>query len=542
MKITIKILVFCMLFLVVLTNVSAIVTIDIEMEDRFEEGDEVFFTFKILSDMTETVTYVPSINCGEEVPVLPGYLNTLNLVAGIQSDNFKFTYMEEVGEDIEPVICEAVVVIVDEAENLVSERVTFLIATKPSFLFNILLCGDELCDGNTLAFIRKENLYIDYSFLYPPLFSVNLEDFENLEDPFLEIDEPEISAILTSPDGGTQNIILPFSFKPNKNGVYSLDVVASAKGYKTFTQTYEFAVIEENAEIDDAEVIPYEELEDYDPENFYWTNAYNENISVAQVETIVRMVAAEPNGAYFEIFEYDSILGENDEIRTGYSKIRGLTFDDKLVGKWIITGTDYDLSPDHEDYYFINDGKRSRRLEILSKNYEANFCEDYIDKDYCESCSDYSCSVARNSVEPMLSDLKFGEAKCGGAYGDEGYVMDCFCKWDIENKKCDSGFRAIPPSVDDERIGECVFFGDSEDNCDDGFLEVSWKSNWEWHNEGMSDPLELRSDCKDGAKAIPCPAQAKLPFFGLYNFIGSLILVGLIYSFLIFVKVRNSSI
>lgn len=503
----------CFVFLFLIAHVSATITVDIEVSDMFVAGEEIYFDYTITSDAAGDFFYSPLVDC-PSAPLKSSSVENLNLQPNVPHTG-TYVYLD-LEESVEPQTCTINFTVINSVSPfsiVASKEVDFSIATKPSFYLYVNFCEDALCSENAFVFVRKEQIYIDY---------------------ISEVDDPDISAVLTFSNGTSENIILPFSFSPNENGVHSLNIVASKEDYKTFTQTYNFAVIEEGADIKDADVVPYEDQEGYDSENLYWTNAYGENISIAQVGTTVRMVVANPSGGiYFEVFEYDSGLfgALNEEIRFGDSKIQGFSdSESRLIGKWGITDEDYGLSLDHGDYNFVNGAgsnkRRSGKLELIPINYDISFCEDYNDKELCETCSDYSCAVARNSVGSSLSDLKFGEAKCGEAYGDEGHIMDCFCKWD-EDKTCISGYRAIPLSLD-EKIGECVLKGVSNDNCDDGFFEISWRGIWEWHNNGF-DPLELRSDCKDGSMTIPCPAQVKLSFFGIMQMVFALGLIGLIY-------------
>ena len=78
-------------------------------------------------------------------------------------------------------------------------------------------------------------------------------------------------------------------------------------------------------------------------------------------------------------------------------------------------------------------------------------------------------------------------------------------------------------------IGTCSYQETTNDNCDDGFLSYSWTSTWSGNEENR--PIE----CVDGSKTIECPAQIQLPFFGVYNFIVTLLIIAFMYIILVLI-------
>jgi hypothetical protein len=270
-------------------------------------------------------------------------------------------------------------------------------------------------------------------------------------------------------------------------------------------------------------------------EIFVWKNAYGEIITKAQIEMITKMSVEnrEVSSAskIFEIFDRDIL--NNDKIRTieNSNAIKGHIDSEKneLIANWKITDEDYNLANDafenFKGFYFSVGKIKSSNLEIIPANIDANSCSDY-NKDYCESCFDSGCDVAENTLNPLFETLEIN-AFCGEKYGDSDYTTDCFCKWDVKNNKCDAGFRFIP-SEGKEKIGECVL-SISSDDCADKFFEFSWNAKWNWHNDGETDSLNVNAKCSNGKKTLPCPAQIQLPFFGLWQFVFSLLGIWAIY-------------
>jgi len=127
----------------------------------------------------------------------------------------------------------------------------------------------------------------------------------------------------------------------------------------------------------------------------------------------------------------------------------------------------------------------------------------------------------------------------------------------LDTSKCNS----LAESWEDYlTIGKCSYTEDTNDDCEDGLLTYSWKSNWEWGednnfdnsggddynlDEGMwhydfkdSSGIRVSEKCSEGIRILPCPIEVRLPFFGIYNMIMTFILTILIHIIL----VRNKRI
>ena len=127
----------------------------------------------------------------------------------------------------------------------------------------------------------------------------------------------------------------------------------------------------------------------------------------------------------------------------------------------------------------------------------------------------------------------------------------------LDTSKCNS----LAESWEDYlTIGKCAYTEDTNDDCEDGLLTYSWKSNWEWGednnfdnsggddynlDEGMwhydfkdSSGIRVSEKCSEGIRILPCPIEVRLPFFGIYNMIITFILTILIHIIL----VRNKRI
>lgn len=112
-------------------------------------------------------------------------------------------------------------------------------------------------------------------------------------------------------------------------------------------------------------------------------------------------------------------------------------------------------------------------------------------------------------------------------FGDEsGDVIcdDVFCELDTTD--CIGELPVGGPSCN-------IIFEDTEDDCEDGWLDYSWTVEWTGLEENRP------ADCEPNSERYACPAQVQLPFFNFYNVIIALALIALIYFFLI-KKNKNS--
>jgi len=206
------------IFSILFASLTTAIQIDIEVADSFKTDEVVSFDYIMTSDMDKEVKFYPYVEC----PTAPLPLmeeKTIELTANVPySDSYSsFT----VSEHIEPQICTAYIGIMDSVEERIEKQ--FNIATNPSFSLNIEL--------DKKVFVKGEDVFIAYT---------------------SEVEDPEMTAILTYPNKKTEPITLPTSIKADQIGTYELDVTASKEGYKTMTKKEQFGVIEEEAEIKDA--------------------------------------------------------------------------------------------------------------------------------------------------------------------------------------------------------------------------------------------------------------------------------------------------
>lgn len=305
----------------------------------------------------------------------------------------------------------------------------------------------------------------------------------------------------------------------------------------------------------------------------YWANTNSEWITEKEIlidsTTILLLLKNSrlPEGTEvtFEVFEFDPI--SNDDIRTGASAIVGyVDANENVEVSLILTSEDMEKAYgflDEEtslddDFEFIfeaswDGGSESSIILNITLGDTTGcgyvtLCSNYENQGECESDI---CSVGDFSVENKDSSVSCGTITQNSL--DCNIWTSCGCEWKdnscgpkkTENIQadCEDG----SPSI----IGSCFYNEATSDNCDDGFLSYSWGGQWTWSQENIEyfntngiyyDPDNKVSQCSDGSKAVPCPAQIRLPFFGILNLIIAIILILSIY-FLrkrIFVKKKIS--
>ncbi len=173
----------------------------------------------------------------------------------------------------------------------------------------------------------------------------------------------------------------------------------------------------------------------------------------------------------------------------------------------------------------------------------------YVDENFCVDrpvifCSDYTeaecnldeCGVSDNINYPPCDATAFKRCEWNADAGDDG-----LCEW-----------RPSCPLIDGKATGFCVFTDAANaDGCLDGVLTYAWNGTWAWDplnpisTTFLDDyvlwaPGEYRYDpngesiyCTEGGtNTIECPEEIKLPFFGFFNIIAALSIIGVIYTLL----------
>lgn len=217
--------VFLLLAVMLTAPASAAVSLEINIDKSFKEGDAVTFSYSLISDKTEEVNYSLGIDCPDApIPLIQMNSATLN-----KGETYSGTYTAmTVSSETEPQECKAIIGTVENSAEKIFE-----IKTKPSFLFNINTCRDSGCTEKTKVFVKGENIY----------FAIDSE-----------VENPSVDIMMALPDKSKQKITLPDSISANQLGIYEIKITGSKEGYKTKDKTEQFAVIDKEPKIKSASV------------------------------------------------------------------------------------------------------------------------------------------------------------------------------------------------------------------------------------------------------------------------------------------------
>jgi len=185
----------------------------------------------------------------------------------------------------------------------------------------------------------------------------------------------------------------------------------------------------------------------------------------------------------------------------------------------------------------------SEDIKLNVETTRTGTCGDYQN---ATECNAFTRTIARASISPcdsvIINDF------CTTNY-------QCSCAWNAEAGTCGGRSVSQDVCVSGENFifnGSCEIRDSAGDNCDDGFLDSSLTADWTWGNDVSKnltnpnrqdfifdnltgyyyyDPNADSLDCleKAGENTIPCPGQIRLPFFGFYQLLISLLGIGLIY-------------
>jgi len=125
-----------------------------------------------------------------------------------------------------------------------------------------------------------------------------------------------------------------------------------------------------------------------------------------------------------------------------------------------------------------------------------------------------------------------------------GGTLSCGADCRFDTSQC------VSPWGDGTEAGTCIYTEQVITNsCDDepvGLMTFSWTAEWVWDPECdavcQAGNQNLAAQCVDGQKTVECPAQILLPFFNVYSFIATLIIIALIYTAIILLRKKKSRV
>ncbi len=209
----------------------------------------------------------------------------------------------------------------------------------------------------------------------------------------------------------------------------------------------------------------------------------------------------------------------NDENQRSYYNVGDSALSNGMAVKsWT---TILEPSSRFAEYYFnaikgeqtINSGNQQNQMLFVYNADVINQCRDYLDRALCIKDPE---NVARNSVQ--------NPARC------EGEGITCACRWfNDEEPEC----KGVYLYGGDEDEGICKFNSRIIKDCEqgEGFMTTEITAEWTGPEDGIY-PI----DCIGGTRTIECPTYIALPFFNIYNFIISILVIGILYGVLVLRK------
>ncbi len=203
-------------FIFLLNFASSFSDITISVDEVFYQGDEVKFAYRFISDINETITFIPRIFCSNNLEQLLNPIEIEIFAGEPYYGEYSFGVVDEYFESGE---CNASVYIIEP--YTFNKRESFRIEALSSFDFALNL--------DKTVFIQGESIYMDYS---------------------SDVEIPLIKTNLIYPDENEEEINLPFEMKLTQIGAYTVEAIASKEGYKDVFLSKQFAVIKEDDEIE----------------------------------------------------------------------------------------------------------------------------------------------------------------------------------------------------------------------------------------------------------------------------------------------------
>ncbi|MGF3584924.1 MAG: hypothetical protein ACQXXD_04325, partial [Thermoplasmatota archaeon] len=114
--------------------------------------------------------------------------------------------------------------LMEDGFALYEDEVRFTITGLPETMnVDLLVSNDSKFRFTKDVFLVDEIVYIGYS---------------------SSVEDVEINCMITYPNNSFKTVTLPYSFTSNEVGLYSLSIIARKEGYRNFTKSMQFAVIE----------------------------------------------------------------------------------------------------------------------------------------------------------------------------------------------------------------------------------------------------------------------------------------------------------
>lgn len=219
-------LIICLLAVIMLLGFASSWTITLETRD-VAVGEKVSFGYTFLSDKDEKIVYTPMVKCVEAYsPMLE--LKSLNLKKDVP---VTLTYDgESIDENTTLQQCLARIKV--ESPFIQVKEKEFDMGTLNKIAFEIQTCKDSICNEQSKVFVTGDRVYVK-------IFSG---------------EEINVAGKLMHPDGDSEKLNFPTSFKASASGSYSIEAEAFKEGYKNETRQVDISVSPEESKIQNVDL------------------------------------------------------------------------------------------------------------------------------------------------------------------------------------------------------------------------------------------------------------------------------------------------
>jgi hypothetical protein len=287
---------------------------------------------------------------------------------------------------------------------------------------------------------------------------------------------------------------------------------------------------------------------------FVWNfdgEIYSKKGNEAQAYDFIRRYAPSPIGEFYWLklmMKYENgTMKTNSTIEIPF-KVRYTKTVCSTAGRWVTPkgGEPFPYHCENNGEYCCPESQECNTATGECVDSEMVLCAHYKNQEDCNAdragVAEYSIKRDREDGKTCPQDIGYDNNGC------QEYLTGCGCAWDAAIGNCtvqvnvssSCGVGTYP------EIGKCIYTESTSDTCeDDDYLTYSWTAEWKWHAENIAwkantaqgngnyyDPLNQEAACKEGSKSIPCPSSIKLPFFGIYQLLISVMGIAVIYGFL----------
>lgn len=211
------------------SNNSPNLIIIINVKPQMQIGDNLEFSYTMISPKDLNLKFVPHIECFGGAPEAMVQEKEIDIKANIPFEGKYFSM--PVQDFVEPQKCSASIKITEPFQK--TKTAGFQIVVDPTLDLEVLLCKDEKCAQKSRVYRIGDTLYLNYK---------------------TEIQDIASEATITAPDNSTEKVNLPNSYIFKQQGIYDISVISKVDDYKDNVQNFPITVLAGEVKVNDQRV------------------------------------------------------------------------------------------------------------------------------------------------------------------------------------------------------------------------------------------------------------------------------------------------